>query len=633
MYDENSIWFSQNLLFHKDITEGTDSIIQVSISVSSKDFISFSIPTLRIQISNNLNKSCILNYDKAIDFEYVTQEILQKGDLAYTEKIEVMRKYDNKQSLTLKCVRNQNDQNVVKVTIRSNETDFVDIVISERLLRVISRITSQFIENYISIADGLVLRSISHQLTKFDELIREVKGIQSRIEGAVALPISGTTTNEFMKTSENKTTIDELDNFLGEGMKNIKIPTIEDDNKKAEKVESPPTEVNSKFVEKILNNDLHKLESMVNVGNIDSFFCDVEQVYEPGTIKLEGIEGWDKLVYFSKLYSDLTINNATNKSGPIPSGFPILKFDIKNPTQNNLDLAYDLFLFTGYIRAARRRLENHYDDAFFNLAVMHLKLRTCTDPLVYSFITKKTKDQLVSIISNRFDYYKSIGVFKHYEDKLNDSNCAEITKSDLILYVEETCEKGFDTPYFDEFYRSAMETYNLRMGTKDNFNLEQIINEIVPLEIKEKLGQEITLEDFSEVSKEVHELFTSKEKPKSKPESKARIEKINPIQMYVKTFKDHVPEDHIENLISYLEDYTNRKIDFNNFPFPVEDFGEFAIKGLFFWDPDKYKNASALKDVIDDPMTKDLILARINEKSTEKKDDLGFSNLMENFEL
>jgi len=627
MYDENSIWFSQNLLFHKDKTEGTDSIIQVSISVSSKDFISFSIPTLRIQISNNFNKSCILNYDKALDFEYVTQEIIQKGDLAYIEKIEVMRKYNNNQSFTLKCVRNQNDQNVVKVTIRSNETDFVDIVISERLLGVISRITSQFTKNYISIADGLVLRSISYQLTKFDELIREVKGIQSRIEGAVSAP------QPEIKMPIGNIAIDELDKFLGKDMENIKIPTIENDNEKAEKVESPPTEVNSKFVEKILSNDLHKLESMVNVGNIDSFFYDVEQVYETGTILLGGVEGWDRLVYFSKLYSDLTINNATNKSGPIPSGFPILKFDIENPTQNNLDLAYDLFLFTGYIRAARRRLENHYDDVFFNLAVMHLKLRTCTDPLVYSFITKKTKEQLVSIISNRFDYYKSIGVFKHYEDKLNDSNCAEITKSDLVLYVEETCEKGFDTPYFDEFYRSAMETYNLRMGTKDNFNLEQIINEIVPLEIKEKLGQEITLEDFSEVSKEVHELFTSKEKPKEKPKSKANIEKINPIQMYVKTFKDHVPEDHIENLISYLEDYTNRKIDFNNFPFPIEDFGEFVIKGLFFWDPDKYKNASALKDVIDDPMTKDLILARINEKLTEKKDDLGFSNLMENFEL
>lgn len=625
MYDENSIWFSQNLLFHKDITEGTDSIIQVSISISSKDFTSFSIPTLRIQISNNLNKSCVLNYDKALDFEYVTQEIIQKGDLAYTEKIEVMRKYSNKQSLTLKCVRNQNDQNVVKVTIRSNETDFADIVISERLLKVISQISSQFTKNYISIGDGLVLRSISHQLTKFDELIREVKGIQSRIEGAVSAP------QPEIKKPIGDIAIDELDKFLGEDMKNIKIPTIEDDNKKAEKVESPPTEVNSKFVEKILDNNLHKLESMVTVGNIDSFFCDVGQVYESGTIKLEGVEGWDRLVYFSKLYSDLTINNATNKSGPIPSGFPILKFDIKNPTQNNLDLAYDLFLFTGYIRAARRRLENHYDDVFFNLSVMHLKLRTCTDPLVYSFITKKTKDQLVSIISNRFDYYKSIGVFKHYEDKLNDSNCVEITKSDLILYVEETCEKGFDTPYFDEFYRSAMETYNLRMGTKDNFNLEQIINEIVPLEIKEKLGQEITLEDFSEVSKEVHELFTSKEKPK--PKTKTKIEKINPIQMYVKQFKDHVPEDYIENLISYLEGYTNRKIDFNNFPFPVEDFGEFVIKGLFFWDPDKYKNASALKDVIDDPMTKDLILARINEKLIEKKDDLGFSNLMENFEL
>lgn len=633
MYDENSIWFSQNLLFHKDKTEGTDSLLQVSISVSTKDFTSFNPPNLRIQISNNLHKSCSLNYDKALDFEQITKEIIKKGDLSYIEKLEVMRKYNINQSFTLLCTTNQNNNNVVKITIRNNETDFADVIISERLFKVISRIVSQFTANYITISDSLVLRSISYQLTKFDQLTREVKGIQSRIEGAVAMPPSETVVID--NTPQVETTIDELDKFLGDGMKNIEIPKIEDDNVKAEKTEPIPTEVNSKFVEEFLNNDLHKLEPLVAVASLDTFFCDMGQAtYETGTCSLEDIgDEFHRLVYFSKLYSDLTINNAINGNGTIPSGFPILKFDIENPTQENLELAYDLFLFAGYIRAVRRRLENHYDDIFYNLAVMHLKLRMCSDPLVYSFITKKTKDQLVSIISNRFEYYKNKGVFKHYEDKLNSSSCAEITKLDIISYVEETCEKGFDGPYFHEFYKEAMQTYNLRLGTKNNFKLEQIINEIVPLEIKEKLGQELTLEDFSEVSEEVQELFTSKEKSKPKPKIKTKIEKLNPVQMYIKKFKDEIPKDHVNNLINYLEGYKNKKIDFNNFPFPVEDFGEFALKGLFFWDPDEYKNASSLTSVLDDPMTKDLILARINEKPVENKEDLDFSNLMENFEL
>ncbi|MGD2072542.1 MAG: hypothetical protein PVG65_03540, partial [Candidatus Thorarchaeota archaeon] len=600
--------------------------LNISMSSTTKDYISFNAPTLNIQISNMIHKVCILSYDKTLDFEKITQEMINYKEKAYDEKIEIVRNYNVGQSFTMKCFRNQNNKSMIKIIIRNNETDFSEIVIPSRLLKVISKITSQFVENYINITDSLVLRVMSYQLAKFDKLIGEVKAIQSRIEGIVS--------ESKQSVNINTPNIDDFSKFVGTDLENVKIPEIEEDSKKAEENIKPKiTEVNSIFVEKVLENDLHKLESIINVGGIDSFFNDIKQACDIENL-IDGItdEEWNRLVYFTKLFTDLTITNAVNKNGKIPEIFPSLKFNVSNPSKINLEIAYDLFLFSSYIRTARKRLENKHNDIFLNLGVMYLKLRVFSSPLVYSFIFEETEDEILPIILNRFEYYKNKGVFKYYENKLTESNCGEITKVDITTYVKETYKNKSESRFFNEFYLDTIDKFKLRLGTKNNLNLEQIINEVVPLEIKEKMGQVLTDDDLSEVSIEVKDLFISNKKSSSNSKEKVNIKKLNPIQMYIKTFKDDIPEEYHDKLMSFLEDYKDKKINFDNFPFPIEHFGEFAIKGLYFWDPEKYKNASALKDVIDDPMSKELILVKINSKEDENKDAPDFSGILNQIE-
>lgn len=618
MYNEETVWFNQTLLTYKDKSEGTNAYLRISISSNTTDFVNFSPPNMSIQISDNLNKSSHINYSNSRDLISSFKEIVKTNPIELfdnTTSFQIQKRYQKDQDLIFEFKTNVNGEYVLVIIIRNNETDFSKIIIPAVMIKDIIQLLSDFNRNYIQISDSLVLRSVSFQLTKLDNITREVKGIQSRIEGAV-IPDSGAPQNTQPKLNEEtlkeaEITMDDLDEFLGKNMENIKVAEIDKSDTVVEKANIQ--EIHSSFIEKVLKKNLSMLESIImnknHVGDFVEFL--VQQLPETPIDFLSGINNdqLKSLVYISNLFINFKEKNYIEQAVVIPISAPILKYEAPDSSPENLNLAFDLFLIQSYIKIFRMKMENKEADPYVNKALYHIKLRCITDPLIYSFIDKMSIIELSSVISSRFLYYNHIGFFNDYIKILEDNNCSNITLNDIKSFIDNVCEKGFNTPYIEELHNSQIETNNLRLPAKNNFNIEQIINEIIPLEINEKLKYEM---NFEEVSDEVKTLFKQKIKG---PTIKKEI-KLNPIQLYTeyftKEFKDQI------KIVEYLIDYGDKKIDFDNFPFQLNELDEIAVKGLYLWNPETMKSKKSIIDTVsEDVLTKDLIITMTKNKNTE----------------
>jgi len=620
MYNEETIWFNQTLLTYKDKSEGTNAYLRISISSNTTDFVSFSPPNMSFQISDNLNKSSHINYSNSRDLINSFKEIVKTDPKILfnnTSGFQIKKRYQKNQNLIFEFKTNINEEYVLVIFIKNNETDFSSIIIPANMIKDIIQLLSEFNKNYIQLADSLALRSISFQLTKLDDITREIKGMQSRIEGAV-IPDGGGAAPEPSPLNDNvvketELTMDNLNEFLGENMQNIKVAEIDGANTIVEK--NNVQEINSSFVEKVLKNDLSSLEPIImnktHVGEFANFLeSQLPEVFNVIPDVTE--DNMKSLIYISNLFINFKEKIYIEQGVPIPISAPILKYQVIDSTPDNLFLAFDLFLIQAYIKVFRMKMENKEADPYVNKSLYHLKLRCITDPLIYSFIDKMTIIELSSVISSRFLYYNSVGFFNPYVKILEDNSCSNITLSDIKSFIDNVCEKGFNTPYIEELHNSQIETNHLRLSAKNNFNIEQIINEIIPLEIEEKLKHELY---FEEVSDEVKNLFKQKIKgPTVKKENN-----LNPIQIYTEYFTKEFDDQ--TKIVDFLSDYGDKKIDLSAFPFPLNELDEMAVKGLFLWDPEKMKTKKSILDTVgEDPLTKDLIVSMAKVGSKEGLD-------------
>jgi len=625
---EETKWFSQTLFFYKDKTEGSESSLRISTSIGSSDLANFTIPKLSFQIQNHLHKSVNLDLHNTRDLLIGIRENLKRETPLDGEP--TIRKISYNHEISIAFYSPSTPK--VKIIIRSNETDFAGVIISMQHFKTVLKIMEEFVNNYMVIADGLVLRSISYQLIKLEDLRRDIRGLYSRIENSKTIEDckrdygageQGVQIDSEAVASTNDLT-EQLNNFLGDEMRNIKVPEISE-NLVEEQKEKTVTEIESKLFT-LLKNDLWNLIKMVeNESSLDSFSSQLSTMLNietlPGIINNE----FKLMTYFTKLYVDLTTSSAVQFNTPIPHGFPVIKYKPENITPDHIDLAYDLFLSGAYLKIFRRKMENHHSDIFSNQAVNHLKFRMFTDPMVFGVLTGKSGEKILSSIVSRYEYYKTLGVFKSIDEKLASQNISEITKKEIVDYVTEVSKKGSAHAWFLEFFEKAKQMHNLKLDLDNNLTLEQIKNELIPLEIKEKLTKKVDESELKNVTSEVSSLIQTKK-------SKKKSSELNTIQMFVKKYKTQVPENIFEKLIVYLQDFQDKKIDFKNFPFQYEDFEEEVLKGLYYWDPEKYKNATSLQKDLDDPMTKDLILTKLTTTVNEF-DTAGFASALENIEL
>jgi len=642
--DEETKWFSQTLLNYKDKVYGTDGYLRISISTNTTDYKFFNTPLLNFSITNQYQKSCNINFQNAQDlyktFKRILNQIGQNGE------IDIQRKYQKNLIIHFSFkVDSNNKERIVVIELRGGETDFTKIIVPLQVVfEGIVGCVRLFTETYMELCHKLLVQSIHGESAQtIQQLPGLIKGISSQIVAQTpAQPfkdenISPEITKEAAKT---QATIADLDKFLGDDMQNITIAELDKEEKKA------ITEVKSLFMENVIKNDLSNFETML--ANYSMSLSPILALANEIKTKIQNdIDGENfsmlpginddelkSIVYLSKMFCTLSHQKHINEGTPLPFSVTVFKYNPTTYMKENIDIALDIFVINLYVRTVRRRLESKKVDITQNKALFYLQLRCLTDPLVFSFLDKiEDPKQIPSIVASRFEYYESIGIFDKYIKMLAETSVPEITKDDILAAAIESNEKiiGISPQVRIVHDKSVIENAS-RVESKNTYTLEQIINEIIPLEIAEKTGKDITndaiiaeLREVYPISDEILNIFHGK-KPKKEKYSSGNLVRI------VNFYKDEIPEQYRDGFIKYIEEVGNNKIDFSGFEFPIEECGDNIIKALYLWDPDgdpsvtkKYKYYFA--KVNNEIMERSLILTQIktNEDPKVSGDEWDFS--------
>jgi len=631
---------------YKDKSYATNGYLRVSLSTNTEDFKYFNPPTINVSISNNYQKSINLNIQNARDLMRAFKVILKQLN---GEELNLQRKYqkDTVIHFTFKVDPNNNSR-IVVIEIKNNESDFTKIIIPlESVFESFASCIREFTESYMNICSNLFIQSIQSQTTQtIQQLPSLIKGISSQIVSQIPTDMEVSDSHapnvepEAVKNMEM--TINELDKFMGVDMENIDIPEIEKIADETEKV----TTVESVLVKYYMDGDLKNLETSVSnyfmtPSPLITMAQDIKEkikkeIPDENFTMMPGVsdDNLKSLVYISKLSPSIMYQNNLNASLPIPAGVPVLKYDTNDFTEHNLNIAYDLFLFNLYVRTTRRRLEDKSDDVIANKALFNIQLRSFTDPYVFTFIDKIDKIKLSSIILTRYKYFNSIGVFDHYKELIRSNKCSKITELDIMSVVDEAVEKVVGkSPYIDQLHNDMVEPNKLKLATKNGRSLEQIINEILPLEIAEKTGKDLKNEDIIKQIKETHDisdeiiqLFINEKKKSTKKET---TKVTSNLERLIRTqFIDEVPEQYRESFMKYILDLGNDKFDLENTKFPIDEFGDNVIKALYLWDPENDPIVSKnykkyFLKVEQELMERDLILAKFKTTEAETNTDTG----------
>jgi len=641
MYSNEEIkWFSQSLITYKDKVYGSDGYIRISISTNTTDYKFFNPPLLNISISNNFQKSCNINFQNAVDLYKSFKKVIPH--LNGNDEVDIQRRYQKDINLHFSFkVEKNNNERIVIIELRSSESDYTRIIVPLKIVfEGIATITRLFTETYMELCNKLLIQSINNKTTEIiNQLPNLIKGISGQIVSKIPAREDEDNVPEGIEEEAKKTeaTIADLDKFMVEEKDKIIVPELEQETKEA------ITEVKSLLIEKFIENDLSIFEDILNNYSMnpcplillkDAIKDSIKSEIEDESFDLlTGVSEDDlkSLVYIPKIIYSVCHQNYINTNTPLPYTVSAFKYKIDNVKKDNLELAYDFLLINLYTRLLRRRLESKKEDIYKNKSLFYLQVRCFTDPFTFSFLEKTNVKNIPSIIATRFKYYESIGVFDKYTKLLEDSLCPEITVNDIVSSVEEACDKIIGKSVFvEDLHKEAFKDGKVRVESKNRLNLEQIINEVLPLEIAEKTGKEINNELINSmfngkgVSPEVKLIFTNKEKDKKT--TKRKKQEITNLERIIKFFidKNEVPERYQEDFMKYIQEVGNNKIDLKNINFPIDEFGDNIIKILYLWDPDNdpsitknYKHF--FSKVENEIMERDLILAKL--KVEDKKTD------------
>lgn len=631
--DNNRSWFNQILMYHKDNEFNSEGVMELSVSNFTSDFKIFSSPNLVFSITNGTSRrSFSLNYQNANDLLNSSRSILNNPEDAFTNgSVEIFKKYHYDRSLKL-VFKTFSNNPVVVMSIYYNESDFGRIIITFDLFRVFAQLLKNFIDKYMDISFSISSRSLSVEI--LEELkginfgIKTIPGSLSAATGAYIKNTEPDVPDSIIKQSEER--INELDSFMDKEMPNIELSeekTVQPEVKKENTLE-----VNSKFLTKVINNDLVVLENLMTSAAvcqnpIKAINDNIKR--EIGIDLLDGISEKDmkSVLYVSKLIYLTSLNCYSNFNVAIPSNLPVIKAKLSNSTNpENIDIIFDLLMFSGYVRCMRSRLESKIADASENKAIFYMGLRCFTDVFVYSFLDNMDPNVIKSCVLNRFKFYRDKKVFSHYEALLRSYDCQQVAEKDLDTFISILGSKVIGkVPFIDEFHSELFNKKKVRLASDNNLNMEQIINTIIPVEVFIRLGNKI--EDYNtELSEDIVEMFKVIEPEKE--EVKKREPKKNNLFRFVKSYDNEIPETSKRLFLDYVEELTDV---FDYTKFKLTEFGDNIVKGIYEWNEgSKTEKYTDFYDRCSNTlMSKDLVLSKIInvKKEEEKSNDDWFGNL------
>ncbi len=638
MSQGEKIWFNQMLFFHMDKEYNSNGSLELSISSNSESLKQFSAPNLHLSIINsNIRRVCSLNIQNASDLLISLGQIKSNIDQLYSNnENSILKRYNQNKDLIFKFKTSSNtNEKLIQIEIKINNTDFGIILISLQMLPIIGNIIKGYVTDYLKICMEFQNKFLLGTLVeKIDLLNKEIKILPSMVKeidpGTLENFNVNTNSNEYKEDNltsfdfestekqniETLNNLQEFDNFLGENMSNITIDLKNVDIEPSTKNNS----IDNPFIQKYLNNDIGVFENIINsiyindnpfqalVNGIKSFY------------NFNILPGIDEKInksisYFSKLLFNRTFKNYIEKGISIPTSTLVIKYKIDSNLikKENLDLAYDLLIIQGYIRLVKTKLETKISDAQLNKSILFFATRSFADALSFSFFEHLNFNDVKSYIMNRFKSYKENGFFDTYDKLLTENNLSQITEFDMSNFLNAVNDNVIGkTDFIDSIHKQYFKEGSIKIPFENQFNLEQITNEIVKAEIDLQLNNSI--KDMK-LSNEVSKLFNLK------------IEKIKEtnIVRFIKQYRDEIPEKYRDEVIKYCSEISSNNFDYNKFP--IEEFGDDIIKSIYIWNEATDKNEKYTDFFFkyeEFMLDKSLILSKIKnnvEENSELYDD------------
>jgi len=650
MYNQDNsdkVFFNQNVIYYKDKNYNSGGSLEITISNNTNDYKTFSAPILLISVigENNLRRLCTLTYVDSVDLYNSINFIIQNIESIYaTNRSNVLaKKYNFDKTLKFEFIQipGINDR-VVSISIIHNTSDFTKVVIPYSVfISFAIGILKFFVNQYIDISFSMSTRNLLTEILEQNKMIRngitvlpstlfeidnKIKVEESNQGCATDFAVSG---NQEVTNDDIVKTIDDFDKFLGKDMENI---VLDDLNSKAitEEKKSNNVEVTSSFITKTLTNDMSVLESMLTsavtrpdpmISLFEGFRRSMNLDESFTFLPLISSQDLKSFLYISKITHDYYLNSFINNNKSIPSGFSVLKYNIEDHNKVdfiNTQISYDLLLITGFMKIFRNKIESREADINKNGSLFYLRLRTFLDPLVYSFLDETKGNMINTIICSNFDKYSSLGFFNHYQKILTENKFEEITVNDIRNFCNEVNDrilvKGLLSVNINDIHDNLFKTGFLRIKSDSKLSIEQIINELIPLEIMEKNGMELK-EGSEELKKVLINYTISDDVLNAFFRKEPKIEKITNILKTVKFYDNEVPEKCKKEFFDYIEQLKELNFDFSNSPFEIEEFGENIIKSLYVWNEsdNKREHLTSYREKVEECLlTKDLILAKYN---------------------
>lgn len=645
--NENTKWFSQTVLTYKDKQYSTDGYLRISISSNTEDYKFFNPPLFNISISNsnNFQKSCNLNIQNAEDLI----ESFEKSKQQQNGNEDIIEKHYNKLSkIYFKFTIDNNSQmRVVVIEIYSNESDATKVVVPLKpTFQSFLKRLRFFVANYDILCLNLLTQSINNESIQIiQQLPNLIKGIASQIVPQNPTEDLTFTSNISLPTpedvSQTETINYDFEKFLGKEMENISIPEITEEliERKQEEI---MVEVDSPFINKVLKNDLENIENKINtfVVSKNSFLDLVNdlQIHLNFDV-IAGITEDDKksICYLSKLLNEYYLKEYTLNQTVIPDKTITLKFS-GNIVDENVSLAKDLLTIIGYMRILKRRLENKFTNPYDSKSLIYIYIRHLLDPLCFSFLQKFTNTEITASLLNRFKYFSKIGFFTKYEKLLENSNCSPITLQDIESFANEVYDSMVKSPFVGKLHDMLHSKGNVKLPSKNTFNLEQITNEFVIVELSEKIGVDIkdpgVLNKFKDdgISDEILKIFSKSKQLKKTNDLK--IKKVTSLEKVVEKFQQDIPEEYRKDVFSYVSTLKDSKFNFDTCDWPLMEFDSRIVVAFYVWDPENNpemkNNFNYFMSLVEnEQITKEDVII-LKQKTNEKKSSFDFENI--NFE-
>ncbi|GIU69139.1 MAG: hypothetical protein KatS3mg002_0375 [Candidatus Woesearchaeota archaeon] len=581
-YDPNTIWYNQQLITYFD-SYFTGSTLDISLSSSQSTSNNFSPPKINFGINNRIIR-------RVFAFDYLLISDLLKKAKRFLDSIK-NNDFDSKMqfsnfkmaTIIFEITKERN----VHCTIESSKTDVISVTIPPNIFVNILELLKEFKTNYLTITTTAQNRDLLCNMSSTLVILRnEIKNLNYRLNNLESIKIQSSNEEEFDYEKANEESSPEFEESNSNDISNnsdLDISDIPIDTDKLDTMNDDIMEIAKSInidlpdINQNINDNKHQPDTFIipkifkNISNLESFTASIKNAYSviefmdylKGKIKndsfkpLDGLD--EKWVKDINLLSSLVyLKNVKAYINKLPVNDKIPFYDLpinkEETTIENINLAYEFLIISGYVRIMKTLLSKRTSDAMQNYSLMYIRFRTLTDPFIIPFIKDIDHKIIIDSVQKKFIEMKNNGFFAPYEEILNKYDCKPISESQMELFAKEFVTKGFAVVIpFQEFWKKVI---CLEYGKKYEYDhIPEIIKtelELIPG--KSDLTRENLIQKNNTIPEDILNLYLHKnELDEDKPKRKRR----KPIIKYIDYVFADVPETGKDDVREFREKLEN----------------------------------------------------------------------------